>query len=149
RYLKLAWDREQTRAAFLSDHDDVAASVKPPRLKAYLWDRGGPAPKEVVASSTSGVPQAFAISDNGVLAFSRDGKALYVPTAPPSKSTDDADADDKDDGKNDSAPSDDKVRADLWHWKDDVVQPMQRVRAKQERKRTYRGVYHIAEGKYV
>jgi dipeptidyl aminopeptidase/acylaminoacyl peptidase len=148
RYLKLVWDREQTRAAFLSDRDDEAASVKPPRLKTYLWSRGGPAPKEVVASSTSGFPQTFAISDNGVLAFSRDGKALYVPTAPPSKSTGDADADDKDKDK-DSAPSDDNVRADLWHWKDDVVQPMQRVRANQERNRTYRGVYHIAEGKYV
>ncbi|MGH9672777.1 MAG: hypothetical protein ACRD44_06305 [Bryobacteraceae bacterium] len=42
-----------------------------------------------------------------------------------------------------------RVLADLWHWKDDYVQPMQRVRANQERNRTYRGVYHIAEKKFV
>src|SRR6185503_1279446 len=45
--------------------------------------------------------------------------------------------------------SEDKVTADLWHWKDDVVQPMQKVRAGQERNRTYRGVLDIAEKKYV
>src|SRR4029079_11087164 len=75
------------------------------------------------------------------LAFSRDGSRLYVPAAPPART--------EPEPAEESAPSEDKVLADLWHWKDDVVQPMQRVRANQERNRTYRGVYHIAEKKYV
>jgi hypothetical protein len=41
------------------------------------------------------------------------------------------------------------VLADLWHYKDDYVQPMQKVRAQQERSRSYRAVYHIAEKKFV
>ena len=47
------------------------------------------------------------------------------------------------------AAADDKVLADLWHWKDDYVQPMQKVRAAQDRVRTYRAVYHIADHKLV
>lgn len=38
---------------------------------------------------------------------------------------------------------------DLWHWKDDYIQPMQKVRAEQERNRSYRAVYHIKEQKFV
>jgi hypothetical protein len=37
---------------------------------------------------------------------------------------------------------------DLWRWNDDTVQPMQRIRANQERSRSYPGVYHIAEKRY-
>jgi len=31
-------------------------------------------------------------------------------------------------------PADEKVLVDLWHWKDDYVQPIQRIRAEVERK---------------
>jgi dipeptidyl aminopeptidase/acylaminoacyl peptidase len=137
RYLKLSWDREQTQAAFVSDRDDAAS--KAPRFEVYRWERGSPAASEVVSADTPGLPRDLAPSDKGALGFSRDGRKLYVPVAPPPKPPkDEADG-----------PSDEKVVADLWHWKDDLVQPMQRVRANQERNRTYRGVFHLAEKKYV
>ena len=46
-------------------------------------------------------------------------------------------------------PGDEKVLVDLWHWKDDYVQPIQRVRAEQERNKSYRAVYHIQDKKFV
>ncbi len=46
-------------------------------------------------------------------------------------------------------PAEDKLLADLWSWKDDYIQPMQKVRATQERSRAYRGVLHIATKKFV
>ncbi|NBO67134.1 MAG: S9 family peptidase, partial [Acidobacteria bacterium] len=39
--------------------------------------------------------------------------------------------------------------ADLWHWKDDFIQPMQKVRASQERNRSYRAVWHISGQRMV
>jgi len=48
-----------------------------------------------------------------------------------------------------AAPADEKVLADLWSYKDDFVQPMQKVRAAQERSRSYRGVYEIANKKFT
>jgi acetyl esterase/lipase len=80
----------------------------------------------------------MAVSDKGPLSFSRDGKRLFLPVAPPSQQS-----------PADAASSGDKVLMDLWRWNDDQVQPMQKVRASQERNRTYRGVWHIAAQKYV
>ncbi len=138
RYLKVTWDREQKRAAFVSDRDDAAS--KAPKLKAYLWDRGPGAAAAVVEASTPGMPPTLSVSDKGQMVFSRDGSRLYIPTAPPAALPK---------AESDDTPADEKVLVDIWNYKDDLVQPMQKIRAAQERARTYRGVYQIAEKRYV
>jgi dipeptidyl aminopeptidase/acylaminoacyl peptidase len=135
KYTRLTWNREQSALAFTSDRDDAAAAT--PRLTVYRWPRTGTQAAAAVSASTAGLPAPFVVSDRGTLAFSRDGRKLYVPVAPPSRPAREAN------------PAEDRVVVDLWHWQDDQIQPMQRVRANQERSRTYRGVYHIAEGRYV
>ena len=142
KYLKLTWDREQSQLAFLSDRDDVAAKV--PQFKLYHWLRASAAAAgEAVSAGTPGVPPGMAISEKGpatTVAFSRDGKKLYVPMAAPAKAARAADA----------APLDeDKVSADLWRWNDDVVQSIQKVRATQELNRSYRGVFDLAARRYT
>ncbi|RPI21100.1 MAG: S9 family peptidase [Acidobacteria bacterium] len=136
KYAKLTWDREQRQAAFVSDRD---SDSKVPGFRVYRWQRGTPSAVEVVSSRTASFPPALVVSDKGSLGFSRDGARLYVAAGISPKPS----------RNGDSGSSDEKVVADLWHWKDDAVQPMQRIRANQERSRTYRGVYHIAEGRYV
>jgi dipeptidyl aminopeptidase/acylaminoacyl peptidase len=139
RYLKVTWDREQKHAAFVSDRDDAAS--KAPKFKAYLWDRGPGAASAVVDATTPGMPAGLSVSDKGQMGFSRDGSRLYIPAAPPAAPPKAETADD--------TPADEKVLADIWNYKDDLVQPMQRVRAAQERARTYRGVYSLAEKRYT
>ncbi|MEO8362604.1 MAG: hypothetical protein ABI672_21445, partial [Vicinamibacteria bacterium] len=141
RYLKVTWDRQQSRAAFVSDRDDVAAASKAPRFKAYLWNRGPAAATVAVDSSTTGLPATLTVSDKGALAFSRDGSRLFIPTAPP-QAAPKAESDE-------TTPADEKVVVDIWNYKDDLVQPMQRVRAAGDRARTYRGVYQIADKRYT
>ena len=41
------------------------------------------------------------------------------------------------------------MRVDLWSYKDPLIQPMQQVRAQQERKRNYRAVVHLADKRFV
>jgi dipeptidyl aminopeptidase/acylaminoacyl peptidase len=96
--------------------------------------RGNGSANEVVLNKESGMREGLPPSDRGTLAFSWDGKKLYVPTAPPAKPPRAADA----------VPEEERVVADLWRWNDDYVQPIQRVRAVQERNRTYRAVFDIA-----
>ncbi len=138
KYAMLTWDREQTQVAFLSDRDDTAAKV--PRSKLYLWPRGASEAVETVTAATPGFPADLAVSDKAAPAFSRDGKKLYVAAgAPPKPPRDPA-----------AAPAEeDRVTADLWRWNDDFVQPMQRVRATQERNRSYRGVLDLASRRYT
>jgi dipeptidyl aminopeptidase/acylaminoacyl peptidase len=144
KYTKLVWDDKQTQLAFLSDRDDATATQ--PKFKLYHWTRQDSAPAntlrapavEVVSTASAGFPQDRVISDKGAVAFSLDGAKLFFGTAPPPPP-------EKDDEEN----PDDKVLVDLWHWKDDYIQPMQRVRAEQEKNRSYRAVYHIKEKKFV
>ena len=134
-YTKLTWDRRQARLAFLSDRDDAAS--KQPRHKLYLWDRGAGSAAEIVSASTPEFRPGWILSDRGTLGFSRDGARLFFGANPPSEQEPEA------------APAEERVVADLWHWKDEFIQPMQKVRAARERARSFRGVYHIAEKRFV
>lgn len=134
RYLKLAWDRAQTQVAFVSDHDNPAAND--PLLRAYLWKRG----TKTATPLNLTLPAGLFVSDKAAPAFSRDGKKLYLGLAPAPLPEADADA---------AIDPEDKVTADLWRTADDYVQPIQEVRAIQERNRTYRGVLDLATGAYT
>ncbi len=135
KYSRLTWDREQTQLAFVSNRDDAAA--KTPRFKLYHWLRGGASAREIVTAATPGFPADLAVSDKAASGFSRDGRRLYVAAGPPPKPPR-------------TAPAEvDRVSADLWRWNDDHVQPIQKVRANQERNRTYRGVFDLASSHYT
>jgi dipeptidyl aminopeptidase/acylaminoacyl peptidase len=80
------------------------------------------------------------ISDKGSLSFSLDGSRLFFGTAPPQEPEKSAD---------DEIPADEKVLVDLWHWKDDYIQPIQKIRAEQDRNKSYRAVYNFNDKKFV
>ena len=138
RYLKFTWDEKQNQIAFISDRDD--ASAKQPRFKVYHWPRTGEKADEIVSVKTPGFKPEFVVSEKGSLAFSYDGTRLFTSTAP---------APDPEPDPNNAVPDEEKVVVDLWHWKDDYIQPMQKVRAIPDRDRSYRGVWHIADKKFV
>ncbi len=138
KYTRLTWDEKNTRLAFISDRDDTSA--KQPEFKLYGWDRTSVAAEEMVSKATPGFPAGKVISERGALDFSSDGSRIFFGVAPPPEPEKDED---------EEIPADEKVVADLWHWKDDYVQPMQKVRAERERNRSYRAVYHVKEKKYA
>jgi dipeptidyl aminopeptidase/acylaminoacyl peptidase len=142
RYAKFTWDFAQHQAAFLSDRDDQAS--KPAKFKAYLWDRSG-TPVEAISTGTPGFHAGYAILDRGPMNFSRDGSRLFVSCAP----LEEIALLEKETPPGPAPPSDEKVSADLWSWRDDYVQPMQKVRASQERSRSYRAVYSLADKKFL
>jgi dipeptidyl aminopeptidase/acylaminoacyl peptidase len=137
KYLKLTWDDKQTQLAFLSDRDDAAASQ--PRFKLYHSD-GRSAAAEIVSTSTRDFKPGMVISERGNLSFSLDGTRLFLGVAPPPDPEQEAGED---------SSTEDKVVVDLWHWKDDYIQPMQKVRAERDRNRSYRAVFHLAEKRFV
>ena len=138
KYTKFTWDEKQTELAFLSYRDDPAAAQ--PRMKLYRWDRKGATATELVSTSTPNFKPGYVISDRGAINFSLDGSKMFFGVAPPPEPEKD---------ESEDASSDDKVSVDLWHWKDDYIQPMQKVRAEQERNRSYRAAFDIGSGKYA
>jgi dipeptidyl aminopeptidase/acylaminoacyl peptidase len=141
-YTKLTWDFGQHKVAFLSDHDDQAA--KPAKFKAYLWERSGNA-TEAVSASMPGFHAGWGILERGPMSFSRDGSRLFVSCAPMAEIA----ALEREIPPAPTAPSNEKVIADLWSWKDDYVQAMQKVRATRDRARAYSAVYILAEKKFL
>jgi dipeptidyl aminopeptidase/acylaminoacyl peptidase len=136
KYAKLTWDENQTEMAFLSDRDGAAQ----PNWKIYGWDRQAGAAAELASSDTPGFRKEFAISDRSNLSFSKDGTRIFFGCAPPAARKTDGGAD---------ASSDDKAVVELWSWKDDYIQPIQKVRAERDRNRTYLAAYLVAERRVV
>ena len=110
---------------------------------------------EVLGPATAGLKPGWGVVERGGLSFSADGKKLYAGTAllpkpsaapkttsttpPPSLSSFGG----RGTRSSAGATSEDKVDLDLWSWKDDAIQPMQKVRANVQRARSYRGVYFL------
>jgi dipeptidyl aminopeptidase/acylaminoacyl peptidase len=138
KYSRLTWDEDQTQLAFLSDRDDAAA--KQPKAKLYYWKRADEKAAELVSTETPGFRAGMVISDRGGISFAQDGSRIFLSVAPPPEPEKEADA---------AIPDDEKVVADLWHWKDDYIQPMQKVRVEQDRNRSYRAVWHLVDKKFV
>ena len=138
KYQRLTWDEENTQLAFTSDKAD--ADAKQPRFRVYHWNRKDPQANEIVSITSPGFRKEMVVSERGNLSFSLDGSRLFLGTAPPPEPEKNPD---------EEIPADEKVLVDLWHWKDDYVQPIQRVRAEQDRNRSYRAVYDLKAGKFV
>ncbi len=138
KYLKFTWDEKQTQLGFISDKDDATSTQ--PKFKVYHWARSTAVASEVVSVKTAGFRSEFVVSEKGSLQFSYDGSRLFLSNSPPP---------DLEPDPNNAIPDEERVMVDLWHWKDDYVQPMQRVRANADRDRSYRAVWHIKEQKFV
>jgi dipeptidyl aminopeptidase/acylaminoacyl peptidase len=133
-YKGFAFDKAGKQLAFLSDQAEYDRDISP--YRAYYWKAGDAAATELVSASTRGMLQGMVVSDQTEPRFSEDGHRLYLGTgAPPQPPAPD--------------PAPEIRQVDVWHFKDPLLQPMQRVRAQQERTRSYRAVVHLADKRFV
>jgi len=132
-YKALTFDKEGAQLAFMSDTEDYAAEI--PLFKLYHWDTSAERAAEVTGKDSANMPSGWSVSENGRLQFSEDGAQLFLGTAPIP----------------DPEPEDppEPIKVDIWHYKDPLLQTMQKVRANQEKRRTYRGVVHLKEKSFV
>src|SRR6185369_4091054 len=89
-----------------------------------------------------GFRKEFVISDKGTLSFSKDGTRVFFACAPPAPEK-------KDDAAATDAAPEEKAVVELWSYKDDFIQPIQKVRAARDRDRTFTAAYLIPEKKFV
>jgi dipeptidyl aminopeptidase/acylaminoacyl peptidase len=132
KYAQLAWDENQTHLAFLTDRDDQAS--KTPKWALYRWDRQSAKAELLASAATPGFRQDLAISDRGAVSFSKDGSRIFFACAPPAPEK-----------KADDAADDAKAVVDLWSYKDEYVQPIQKIRAARDRNRTFSAAYLVSE----
>ncbi|HEU4935885.1 MAG TPA: hypothetical protein VFT39_05485 [Vicinamibacterales bacterium] len=131
-YKGFALDTRATQLAFISDRDDYASKASRFKLYHALMSANSATELKVPSETRAG---PIAVSESGRLEFSKDGARLFFGTSPPPH----ADPDD--------APE--PVKVDIWHYKDPEIQPMQKVRADDERKRNFRAVMTLADRKFT
>jgi dipeptidyl aminopeptidase/acylaminoacyl peptidase len=139
RIARETWDEKQTRLAFFFTEETPPTKPgeekKPaPKPKVCLWDRTSKAPAvELLNGTVPGLKPGTMIVDRGGVRFTDDGLKLVVSTAkiPEERPTTPTPP---------AAPAD-RVDLDLWHYKDALIQPMQKVRGDTERTRSYTAVY--------
>jgi dipeptidyl aminopeptidase/acylaminoacyl peptidase len=149
RYSRFTWDEEQRYLAFFADHG--ASPKEPGPIGLHLWDRDNlkmpdnsqPAVEILNSTNTTGLKDGCVLTDRGTLSFSNDGARIVVSVAPPQ-----AALPPEPEAKQPTA-KDGKVVVELWHWKDDFIQPMQKVRNQQEKGRTFVAQYNVKTKKLV
>ena len=133
-YTQLAFDESGERFAFLSDKDEWEMD----QPSFALYRSNGEQARKVASHETAGVPGGWWISEHGAVSISEDGERVFFGTAP----RPDPEPDEK-------VLDDDRVRVDIWNWRDDYLQPMQLVQAGRERNRSYSAVVHEGRDEVV
>jgi dipeptidyl aminopeptidase/acylaminoacyl peptidase len=133
-YKSVTFDRSGTQLVFLSDRDEFGRGDKP-RYTLYQASVKSGTAQPIVGPTQ--VPPGMRIADAAPLAFTRSGGAITFNVAPPPV---------------DSVPADSlvgKAVFDLWHYKDPVLQPTQRINAARDRGKSYSAVYYPSTKKVV
>ena len=135
-YRSLVWEREGNALAFLKAFNDTIHVEANYRLYTLRNINSKPDLKIFSPTNTQSIPEGMRISENYRPAWSKDMKTLffgvYTWTPKPPK------------GKNDKSAADAKLPGlDIWHWKDDPIQPRQKITYNTDNSFTYLFAWNI------
>ncbi|MGD8426373.1 MAG: prolyl oligopeptidase family serine peptidase [Balneolaceae bacterium] len=146
-YTNLAWNKDGSMLAFLKaqkmEHtEDSTYQVYTFRNLNKSWD------KQVFDQQhVANFPDSFRVVDYRNLSWSEDNKTLFFgikkyasigkPQEPIISKTDSLGEDLK--------PS----NVEIWHWKDDDIQPKQEIMAKEQSQKNYLSAWHLDSNKFV
>jgi dipeptidyl aminopeptidase/acylaminoacyl peptidase len=135
-YKNIAFDEVGAQLAFVSDRDEHLPEPRVARFKLYRWVSGSGQAETLAGAATRGMPSGFTVSEHGKVSFAKDGRALFFGIAPGPRPLPAEDAPEP-------------VKVDIWNYKDPFLQPMQKVQAEEEEKRSYVAVVHLDSGRLV
>jgi dipeptidyl aminopeptidase/acylaminoacyl peptidase len=140
-YARLTWDDSGTSVAALRGTDRRGYTEKENALIAFAsLESPEPASFVLDRAQLSGLDQGMVISEKGTLSWSPDHSRIFVglkeqEASPPRRDS--------------TAVTEPVGNVDVWHWKDPYIQPVQMVRAQQDRNRTFTAAVLLAQKKVV
>jgi len=135
-YKSLAFDKAGEQVAFLSNRDDYESGQ--PAYSLFHWRVGADGARAMATESTATIPDGWWVSENGAVSFSDGGDRVFFGTAPrPEPEVED------------SLLDEERVKLDIWNWRDPYIQPMQLLQVDRERRRTYKAVVLLGSGDVV
>lgn len=114
---------------FYANLDTTKANKEDVSIMHYM--EGYPQAKVLIDDNIKGLEEGWKISKNRALLVSKSGKRLFFGIAPilPEKDT--------------SIVESEVAKLDIWHYKDDYVQPVQLKNAARERKKSYMSMIEL------
>jgi dipeptidyl aminopeptidase/acylaminoacyl peptidase len=130
-----SFDEKSKQSVFLASKDTVE---KNKIFDLYLWDLSKSQPELILDTNRSDLPEGLTVSVFKSPSFSQNGRKLFIglkeiPTQEPK----------------DTLVENEKVKLDLWHWKDDRLQPQQLLEKQRDLTKTFLSVIHLNENRLV
>ncbi|NII28271.1 S9 family peptidase [Pseudoflavitalea sp. X16] len=132
----IAFDEQGSQLAFVAERDSVAKALQK-FYKLWYYKPAMDSARLQVDRSTAGVGKGLSVSENYLLTFSKDGQKLFFGLAEIRKP------------KDTTLVDFETARLDIWHYKDDYLQPQQLVQLNANLRRSYTSVLSIPAGKVV
>ncbi len=124
-----AMDETGGQLAFVAERDSVSKALKK-FYKLWYYKPGMDSAKLKVYMNTAGIKTGMTVSPDYINKFSKNGTRLFIGMSPIRQPKDTTLADFE------------TARLDIWHYKDDELQPQQLFQATNELRRSYLAVIH-------
>lgn len=134
-YKNFVFDDKDQKLVFMADTSSKDALLKDYEIFYYTSDLDSA--RKLLTKNTPGVPEDWYIQPEGQLNFSESGERLFVGLSPIPAI------------KDTSLFEDEHAKVDIWHWKDDYLQPYQLVNQKKEIDKSFPAVYHVNEDRLI
>lgn len=134
-YKSLLFDDNGTQLAFLADKTPEKSLLKD--YKLYYYTPQLDTARILASQQSTGVPSRWYVSGDGDLQFSADGQKLFFGLAPIPKV------------KDTTLVDFEHAKVDIWHWKDDYIQPQQLVNVKRDKKKNFLAVAYPKNGNRI
>ncbi|NRA13124.1 MAG: S9 family peptidase [Crocinitomicaceae bacterium] len=131
---KLTFNDQETKLAYLASKDTAKVKV----YSLAVMDYAAKTDLFIADTNSTFIPKLDAVSIHKSLEFTKDGKLLYFGVA-----------DIKFEEPKDTLLDSEKVKLDLWHYKDKRLQPQQLLEKKADENRTDLYVYHFANSNAI
>ena len=140
-YTRLTWNDSGTAVAALRGVDRRGFTERENSLIAFEnVDDAQPKSFVLDRKALTGLPDSMVLSDKATLSWSGDHSKIFVGLKPQEAQAPRRDS---------TAVVEPVGNVDVWHWKDPVIQPVQMVRAQQDRNRTFTATVLLTERKVV
>jgi dipeptidyl aminopeptidase/acylaminoacyl peptidase len=142
----LAWNNPRGQLAFLAGI--AGKDGKKEATGLWLWEPGET--RAMAALNDGELEDGWRIWHSNSLQWSRDGLRLFLGIKPESEIL--PPEEEKPDSLKNLYSTEDILagkQVDIWHWNDPYINPQQKIRWKEEKDRTYTGVYYPDKDQFV
>lgn len=134
-YKELLFADDGTQLAFLADKTPKKSLIKD--FKLYYYRPHLDTAHIIASQQSTGIPTQWYVSGDGQLKFSADGQKLFFGLAPIPKV------------KDTTLVHFEHAQVDIWHWKDDYLQPQQLVNLKRDKSKNFLAVIYPQRGSRI